>query len=139
VTENFAELAMNAAQHSKSSIGSFGLVQFFGSEGKRQFICAVADGGVGIRESLMGNSAYREKIPYDWTAIELAARERISGTGNPSRGIGLYGVSEDMHKPGRQLIIHSGIGSLRINENLEFRAARTRLFPGTLASVWIPA
>jgi hypothetical protein len=87
----------------------------------------------------MGNSTYREKIPYDWTAIELASRERISGTGNPYRGIGLYGVSEDMHKPGRQLIIHSGIGSLRINEDLEFHTARTRLFPGTLASVWIPA
>jgi hypothetical protein len=62
----------------------------------------------------------------------------VSGTGNPTRGIGLFGISEDMRKPGRQLIIHSGIGAFRINEELTSQVWRTVLFPGTLAYASIP-
>ena len=76
-------------------------------------------------------------VPYDWVAIERAVRERISGTGKPTRGIGLFGVAEDMRSTGRSLIIHTGIGSLEINENVESRARRTTLFPGTLAATTI--
>jgi len=69
-----------------------------------------------------------------WDAIELAARERVSGSGDPTRGIGLFGVSEDMRKPGRSLIIHSGIGMLQITSpDIQTAARRSTLFPGTLA------
>lgn len=78
------------------------------------------------------------RVPYDWVAVELAMLERVSGTGDSTRGIGLYGVAEDMRKGGRQLIIHSGIGSLQIDEDLQSQARRTRLFPGTLAYASIP-
>lgn len=50
----------------------------------------------------------------------------------------LYGVSEDMRIPGRQLIIHSGIGSLRISEDVQSEARRTELFPGTLTYASLP-
>lgn len=63
---------------------------------------------------------------------EVALRERVSGTGEPTRGIGLYGVADEMRQPGRQLVIHSGIGSLRTTEEMETKATRTTLFPGTL-------
>lgn len=101
-------------------------------------MCAVADGGIGIRRSLEKNPEYRSRVPYDWVAIELAMRERVSGTGDSRRGIGLYGVSEDMRIAGRQLIVHSGVGSLQIDEELQTQAHRTRLFPGTLAFASIP-
>jgi hypothetical protein len=65
-------------------------------------------------------------------------RERISGTGIPTRGIGLYGIAEDMRKPGRHLLIHSGIGLVKQSEELEADARRTTLFPGTLAYATIP-
>ena len=91
-------------------------------------------GGFGVK-----NPELRERVFYDWDAIELASRERVSGLPDKSRGIGLYGVSEDMRKAGRQLIIHSGIGELQISEELESKASRTRLFPGTLAYASIPA
>jgi hypothetical protein len=139
VSEVFAELALNAVQHAESPIGAFGLIQFYEFQQGRRFICAVADGGIGIRRSLERNPDLAEQVPYDWVAIELALRERISGTGSRTRGIGLYGVAEDMRKAGRQLIIHSGIGMLEVNEELESNARRTTLFPGTLAYASIPA
>lgn len=132
ISEIFAELANNAVQHSESPIGAYGFVQFFEFEEGERFVCGVADGGIGIRASLERNPALREKARYDWSAIELAVRERVSGTGDKTRGIGLYGVSEDMRIPGHHLIIHSGIGSLRLSEDTESEARRTAMFPGTL-------
>ena len=66
-------------------------------------------------------------------------RERISSTGDATRGIGLYGVADDMRKTGRQLIIHSGLGMLETSEEVESESRRTTLFPGTLVYVSIPS
>lgn len=139
VTELFSELALNAAQHSESEVGAFGCVQFFEFGSGPRFSCTVADGGIGVFESLCRNEKLRSRVTYDWDALELAIRERVSGTGDPHRGIGLYGVSEDVRLPGRSLLLHSGSGSLEITEDLESSAKRTRLFPGTLAFLSIPA
>jgi len=139
VTELFSELALNAVQHSESEIGAFGCVQFFDFEAGPRFVCTVADGGIGVLASISRNPSLRHRVSYDWDALELAIRERISGTGDPHRGIGLYGVSEDVRSPGRSLWLHSGIGALEITEQLESSARRTRLFPGTSASLAIPA
>ncbi len=138
VSEVFAELALNAIEHSHSVIGSFGFIQFFKFQETERFVCGIADGGIGIRRSLEGNPKLKERVPYDWVAIELAVRERISGTGNRTRGIGLYGVAEDMRQPGRHLILHSGSGALTISEKMESQAKRVSLFPGTMAYASIP-
>jgi anti-sigma regulatory factor (Ser/Thr protein kinase) len=139
VAEVFAELAMNAVQHSQSEIGSVGLIQFYQFEAGERFVCAVADGGIGIKRSLGSNAALRSRATYDWTAIELALEEGVSGTGSNRRGIGLFGVAEDMAKPGRQLIIHSGIGLLLTGGGAAVEAMRSSVrFPGTLVSASIP-
>jgi len=138
VTELFSELALNAAQHSESEVGAFGCVQFFEFESGPRFICTVADGGIGVLAGLRKNKMLLSRVNYDWDALELAIRERVSGTGDPHRGIGLYGVSEDVRKPNHSLLLHSGLGLLEISENLESSAKRTRLFPGTLAFLSIP-
>ncbi|MHB1156944.1 MAG: hypothetical protein ACYC26_08905 [Phycisphaerales bacterium] len=138
VTELFSELAMNAVQHSESPIGAFACIQFFEFETGPRFTCTVADGGIGVMAHLCRNAKLRSRVSYDWDALELAVRERISGTGDPHRGIGLYGVSEDVRRPHHSLLLHSGIGSLTISEELESSAKRTRLFPGTLAFLSIP-
>jgi len=139
VSELFSELVLNAAQHSESDVGAFGCVQFYEFEGGARFTCTVADGGIGVFESLCRNDKLRSRVTYDWDALELAVRERVSGTGDPHRGIGLYGVRDDVRIQGRSLLLHSGLGSLEINEDLESSAKRTRLFPGTLAFLSIPA
>ena len=133
VSETFAELAVNAVQHSSSKIGAFGLIQFHDYGASQRFVCVVADGGIGIRQSLLRNPELEPRIPYDWIAVEMAIRESVSGSGDPTRGIGLFGVAEDMRRAGRSLIIHSGIGSLVISEDMQSNSRRTRLFPGTLA------
>ena len=138
LTELFSELAMNAVEHSESEVGAFGCVQFYEFKGGSRFTCTVADGGIGVFATLCRNEAIRSRVSYDWDALELAVRERVSGTGDPRRGIGLYGVSEDVRRPGRSLLLHSGLGSLEITEDLESSAKRTRLFPGTLAFLAIP-
>ncbi|MCH7701473.1 MAG: hypothetical protein IID37_07270 [Planctomycetes bacterium] len=139
VSELFSELATNAAEHSESAVGAFGCVQFFLGGGAPRFTCTVADGGIGIYESLCKNEELKSQVSYDWDALELAVRERVSGTGNPHRGLGLYGVSEDVRRKDHSLLLHSGLGSLEINENLDSSARRTRLFPGTLAFLSIPS
>ena len=138
VPEIFGELAMNAVQHSESPIDAYGLIQFYEWENGSRFVCTVADGGIGIRRSLERNPKLKARVPYDWTAIELASRERISGEGDPTRGLGLFWVSEQMRRTARQLIIHSGIGALTLNESTESHAKRVTLFPGTLAFASIP-
>ena len=139
VSNTFAELAMNAVQHSQSEIGAYGFIQFYESERGRRFVCGVADGGIGIRRSLESNPEHRGKVPYDWIAIEHAVKERVSGTGDQHRGIGLFGIAEEMRKADRQLYIHSGIGVLRTSEDMQSEARRTRLLPGTLGYASIPA
>lgn len=139
VSENFAELAFNAAQHSESPIGGLGLIQFFHFREGPRFTIVVADGGIGIRAALSKNPSLRARVHYDWTAIELAARERISGTGDATRGIGLFGVAEDARRGGRRLIVHSGIGVLEISEDVRQVSHRTNLFPGTLGLMSIPS
>ncbi len=138
VAEVFAELAMNAVQHSKSEIGSSGLIKFYQFDAGERFVCAVADGGIGIRRSLELNPDLRSRATYDWTAIELALEEGTSETGSTRRGIGLFGVAEDMAKPGRQLIIHSGIGLLRTLGGTGETTRSSVRFPGTLVSASIP-
>ncbi len=134
----FAELANNAVQHSESPIGGFGFIQFRRTQKGNRFVCVVADGGIGIRAALERNPNLRDQVPYDWSAIELAVQERISGTGDATRGIGLSYIAEDMQHAGRQMIIHSGQGWMSVSA-LNDRAGRTTLFPGTLVSVEIPA
>lgn len=138
VSEVFGELAVNAVQHAESPIGAYGLIQFYALREGEYFVCCVADGGIGVRSSLERNPALRAQVAYDWDALEMAIGERVSGTGDSHRGIGLFGVAEDMREPRRLLIIHSGLGVLSVNSDSDGKAKRQNLFPGTLAYVAIP-
>ena len=138
VSEQFAELVNNATEHSESSIGAYGFVQFCSSGRNRRFVCGVADGGIGIRQSIERNPAL-EHFGYEWSAIELATKELVSGTSLSNRGIGLFSVSDEMRIPGRKLLIHSGRGIVTISEDSQIRMIRANLFPGTLVYFSIPA
>ena len=139
ISNTFAELGNNAAEHAASPIGAFGIVQFYDLPGRgMQFWCVVADGGIGIRASLARNTALRPPR-YDWTAIEEALKEQVSSTGSPHRGLGLFGIAEDMRSSGHEFIIHSGIGLMTLKEEEEYSLADRChvLFPGTLAAARI--
>lgn len=102
-------------------------------------MCGVADGGIGIQRSLSRNPAHWEYGGYEWTAMERAVGELVSGTLSGYRGIGLFETVEKMRKIGRQLIIHSGDGIITKSGRLTTRITSTRLFPGTMAYISIPA
>lgn len=131
VCELFSELVNNAAEHSESSIGAYGFVQFHSSGENRRFMCGVADGGIGIRQSIERNPGL-EHFGYEWSSIELATKELISGTASRTRGIGLFSVFEEMRLPGRELVIHSGKGLLDKREDSQLRIIKANTFPGTM-------
>ena len=114
------------------------MIHFDNDTTGQSIVCAVADAGVGIRTSLERIPEYARRFPYDWVAIEYATHERISGTGDSQRGIGSYGVTEDMLVEGRQLLIHSGVGMMNMTQILQRRTARAKLFPGVLIVASIP-
>lgn len=138
ISNTFAELGNNAAEHASSPVGAFGMAHFHDVPGKgTQLWCVVADGGIGIRASLTHNPALRPR--YDWTAIEDALKEQVSGTTSPHRGLGLFGIAEDMRSSGHELIIHSGIGMMHLQEDESAPEAHRCMvsFPGTLAAARI--
>ena len=139
IYETFSELANNAAEHSTSEIGAYGLVLLDTSEGERRLICGVADGGIGIRTSLLRNQRHEEYGHYEWAAMDRATEELVSGTLDSYRGIGLYETVEKARIPGRELIIHSGSGIIIKGEKLTTRINSTNLFPGTMVFLSIPA
>lgn len=138
-SNTFGELGINAVQHAESPIDAHGMVQFYNNpQHGKQFSCVVADGGIGIRESLSKNPAI-DPPSYDWTAIERALDENVSGTGSPSRGMGLFGIADATRKfPNRGLIIHSGVGMLMLGADGPSQRTLVR-FPGTLAAARISA
>ena len=139
VYETFSELANNAAEHSTSEIEAYGLVLLDTSEGENRLICGVADGGIGIQTSLLRNPLHEGYGQYEWAAMERATEELVSGTLDSYRGIGLYETVATMRIPGRELIIHSGAGIISRGEKLTTRITSTRLFPGTMVYISIPA
>lgn len=133
VVETFGELIQNAVEHSESPIGSYGMIQYYDWQAGPRFVCVAADGGIGIRRSLMKNPALQPQVSNDWDAIELAMREGNSGTGQSIRGVGLSTVADDMASLGRGLLIHSGSGIVSARD-LQMRARQGSFFPGTLAA-----
>ena len=134
----FAELANNAVEHAESSVSTYGLVQFYEWDPPR-FICAVADGGIGIRTSLEKNPEYARLALTDWNAIDYATLENVSGTQDNLRGIGLHHIVNDILPPNRQLNINSGIGFLHADGGAgPTRTNRSNLFPGTSAFINVP-
>ena len=135
----FAELANNAVEHAESSIGTYGLVQFYEWNPPR-FVCAVADGGIGIRDSLQKNPWYARLALTDWDAIDYATLENVSGTSDRTRGMGLHHIVNDILPPDRELNINSGVGFFHTDGGAgPTRTRRSYLFPGTSAFINVPA
>lgn len=136
VGQAFSELAMNAVQHSSSPVAAYGFIQFHEYANGPQFECGIADGGIGIPESLRRNRALT--VPHaDAQAVDLALNERITGTPLANRGIGLHWLKENMVSPGRLMIMHSMLGMAYVNGD-GVVPRNVRLFPGTLGYVKIP-
>ena len=132
-----ADLDKNRRQTDWSSI-EYATGELVSGRKMGSFEIGIADSGVGIGRTLrVAADLDKNRRQTDWSSIEYATGELVSGTGDPHRGIGLFGVAEDSRMPGAVLRLQSGRGGLHINQSSEIRATRNSLFPGTLAYVSI--
>ena len=137
VAEIFSEIVNNNAEHGMTEAGAQSHVRFIPHRRGEAFDVVVVDEGPGIRETLARNPGLI--VPdTDADAILLATQELVSGTGTPTRGIGLWMTVTEMRRPGRKLWLHSGTGLLTMYGEVEpeFREIEHR--QGVMARLTVP-
>lgn len=119
----FEELALNAAQHSRSPGACYAMVEMdrpqdaIASGGENIYVLGISDGGIGIPDSLRANPLYAS-IGSDKDAILRATEMDVSGTAE-QRGAGLYHVMERVQAYQGELLIIAGYGLLTVSNGGE--------------------
>ena len=140
----FAELVLNAAQHSFSDMGCTATLECSIIERETVFTVGVADAGIGILSSLRRNPRLTG-LTSDEAAISRATELGVSGT-TEQRGVGLHFVVERVSAYSGELLIVSGSGMMLIRggqgiilQNLQkFTPATSTRFDGTVVMVALP-
>ena len=143
VVEIFSELVNNAAEHGISNdrdddAAAHAHVRFMPHRRGHAFDIVVADSGPGIRATLSRNPSLPE-MESDRDAIGLAIQELVSGTGVPTRGIGLWMTVNEMKRTGRKLWLHSGAGLLAMYGASEPALREINPRQGVMVRLTIPA
>ena len=138
LVEIFSELVNNAAEHGMTELGANVHVRHIPHRRGTAFDAVISDSGPGIRATLARNPKLPQ-LETDSDAIGLAVQELVSGTGVPTRGIGLWMTVTEMRKPGRKLFIHSGTGLLVMYGDAEPDLRETEHRQGTMIRLTIPA
>ncbi len=138
-----SEICANAAEHGASSFGAYAAVQAYNHivSGPRrrgeEVLIAIADGGVGVRETLSRNLAYAEHTATDNDALRHALAMGVSGTGELGRGGGLALVAQISGRSGGSLSLRSGTGRVTVYEDRK-NSRNVPQFPGTFVRVSLP-
>ncbi len=145
ICSTLSEICANAAEHgaSENGFGAFAAVQAYNhivSGARRrgeEVLVAIADGGVGIRETLSRNEKHAEHTTTDNDAIRHAFKMGVSGSGELGRGGGLTLVAQISGRAGGSLSLRSGAG--RVTTYHDRKNSRTVPdFPGTFVRVSLP-
>jgi hypothetical protein len=145
ICSTLSEICANAAEHgtSEDGFGAFAAVQAYNHivSGSRrrgeEVLVAIADGGVGVRQTLSRNEKYAEHTTTDNDAIRCAMMMGVSGTGELGRGGGLALVAQISGRAGGSLSLRSGSG--RVTAYHDRKNSRTvPEFPGTFVRVSLP-
>lgn len=137
----FAELVLNATQHSESQTGCCATVECLTYEDEILYVIGVMDFGIGIPSSLRNNPAYQH-ISDEYDAISRSLESDVTGT-LEQRGAGLHHVANSVKKSAGDLVILSRDGFLIIRNGVgPFRgdlvAYNLPSHPGTLVMATIP-
>ncbi len=150
ICATLSEICANAVEHGASPFGAYAAVQAYqhivsGRHGGprsrerrgEEVLIAIADGGVGVRETLSRNPEYVELTQTDNDALRHALKMGVSGTGEIGRGGGLAVVGQISARAGGSLSLRSGAG------RITFYGDRTNSrnvppFPGTFVRVSLP-
>jgi signal transduction histidine kinase len=128
-----SELVQNVLDHSRSQVGGFLSARAYREV--REVRLAVADFGVGIRESL----AARVPSADDKEAIRLALQEEVTGRTSPRNlGLGLSHLHVIVRRTGGQMVIYSRRGFLRFEGGRDTFGLANVSYPGTIVFVRLP-
>jgi hypothetical protein len=136
-TVAMAEVCQNVVDHSGGS--GLALAQcYLRAGGGPEIRLAVADVGIGVRASLAPR--YADRLPGSWddrTAVRLALRRGVTGSGDPDRGLGLAAVTDMVRAWGGTLRLRSGTAACDVGAH---PAELTELaaFPGTQVAITLP-
>jgi hypothetical protein len=144
ICATLSEVCANAVEHGRSSFGAYAAVQAYqhivsgGRERQgEEVIVAIADGGVGVRETLSRNPKYAEFTETDNDALRHALMMGVSGTGEIGRGGGLAVVGQISTRSKGSLSLRSGSGRVTFyGDRTNSRNVPT--FPGTFVRVSLP-
>ncbi len=143
ICSTLSEICANAAEHGTSSFGAYAAVQAYhhivsGSRRRgEEVLIAIADGGVGVRETLSRNLKYAEETATDNDALRHALEMGVSGTGQIGRGGGLALVAGIASRSGGSLSLRSGTGRVTVYESRK-NSRNVPQFPGTFVRVSLP-
>jgi hypothetical protein len=143
ICSTLSEVCANAAEHGVSSFGAYAAVQAYhhivsGSRRRgEEVLIAIADGGVGVRETLSRNPRYAEETATDNEALRHALEMGVSGTGEIGRGGGLALVAGIAARSGGSLSLRSGTGRVTVYESRK-NSRNVPQFPGTFVRVSLP-
>jgi hypothetical protein len=143
ICSTLSEVCANAAEHGVSSFGAYAAVQAYhhivsGSRRRgEEVLIAIADGGVGVRETLSRNPAYAEQTATDNDALRHALEMGVSATGEIGRGGGLALVAGIAARAGGSLSLRSGAGRVTVYEYRK-NSRNVPEFPGTFVRVSLP-
>ncbi len=144
ICSTLSEICGNAAEHGRSSFGAYVAVQAYDHivSGSRrdgeEVIISIADGGPGIRNTLLRNPVYAEHTATDNDAIRHALKMGVTSTGEIGRGGGLTLVAQLSARNGGSLSIRSGSGRVTVNKEEKQRPRNVPDFPGTFVRVSLP-
>jgi hypothetical protein len=140
ICSTLSEVCANAAEHGVSSFGAYAAVQAYHHivSGPRrrgeEVLIAIADGGVGVRETLSRNPKYAEHTTTDNDALRHALEMGVSATGEIGRGGGLALVAGIAARAGGSLSLRSGVTVYENRKN----SRNVPEFPGTFVRVSLP-
>ena len=143
ICSTLSEVCANAAEHGASPFGAYAAVQAYhhivsGSRRRgEEVLIAIADGGIGVRETLSRNPAYAEHTSTDNDALRHALEMGVSATGEIGRGGGLALVAMIAARASGSLSLRSGTGRVTVYENRK-NSRIVPEFPGTFVRVSLP-
>jgi len=144
ICATLSEICANAVEHGHSPFGAYAAVQAYqhivsgGRERQgEEVLVAIADGGVGVRETLSRNPKYAESTGTDNDALRHALQMGVSGTGEIGRGGGLAVVAQISARAGGSLSLRSGSGRITYYGD-RTNSRNVPSFPGTFVRVSLP-
>ena len=144
ICATLSEICANAVEHGASPFGAYAAVQAYqhivsGGRERRgeEVLVAIADGGVGVRDTLSRNPKYAKYTKTDNDSLRHALKMGVSGTGEIGRGGGLAVVGQIAARAGGSLSLRSSAGRVTFYGD-RINSRNVPFFPGTFVRVSLP-